>query len=108
MSSTPETPADASAKSLEFLSVDIAGDLSFCRIVYPEDNSSVAEIVAAMKEDGDFLNPLLAFGTLMQAQGTKHVILARYETAEVYDEPVGEILEVTAQFEDGSSENVTI
>ena len=106
---TVPSPADASAKSLVYLSVEIfAGDFSFERDVYLVGDSSVEEIVAAMKEDWDFTNPLVQSGTLVAWQGEKCVTLAHYETQEYDDEPFGEIDKVTAHYDDDSSENVAV
>ena len=108
MSVTASKSADASAKSPTALVVKIEGDPSFSRLVQPKGNVPIPEIVAAMKRDWNFLSPLVQFGLLTRFYGTGHVTLGRYELTAIDDAPRAEITEVTAEFADGSSENVAI
>jgi len=103
-------PADDSAKSLYSLSATICvGDVTCDRNVCPLGDASIQEIVAAMKEDCEFRNPLVELGTLTVMQGGKCIAPARYST-ESLDGPFddGELNEVTAHFDDDSSEEIAI
>lgn len=104
MSAVP-SPADVSAKSLDRLNVVIdGGDWSFCRNVYPEGETPIQDILAAMQSDPDFGNPLVQGGTFIARRDGKAILLARYEMDDFIEEPFGEIVEVTARYDDESEE----
>jgi len=103
-------PADVSAKSLEHLTVSVTlGNVSFWRDVHPVGDATLNEIVAAMKEDSDFGNPLVESGQLTVMRDRKCILLARYSLDQYdgwFDD--AEIEEVTACFDDDTSESVAV
>lgn len=109
MTAVLEKPDAAPARSLESLSVSVNfGEIDVEREVYPIGDATIADIAAAMKSDGDFLNPLVKDGTLTKPEGRKLVVLAHWTTSESYCWECGDITEVTAHFDDETSEEITV
>ncbi len=80
------------------------------REVYPVGNASINEIVAAMQEeDSDFRNPLVEKGDLTVMHDGKCILLARYATSG-YDGDFesAEIIEVSADFDDDTTETIVL
>lgn len=103
------SPADASAKALAYLTVTVeCGDLVCNRDVYPVGDTSIGEIVAAMREDCDFCNPLVERGKLTKMVDKKCLVLADYFGLVDGFLDDGELTEVTAHFDDDSSEEITL
>ncbi len=103
MSATP-TPADASAKRLQSLTVALAiGGEILLRDLFPQSNATVPEMLSAMKDDRDFGDVFVRRGRLMSGKR----LLARYETdCRNSDFEQGEISAVVANFADGTHETI--
>lgn len=102
--------ADASARSLSHLVASMTlDDLTWDRCVYLLDGASIVETVAALKEDGDFLNPMVEHGQLWAQRNGKRVMLAHYETDSVDGWlSDAEVSEVIAMYDDETEESVTV
>jgi len=102
-------PADASAKSLGSLTVTVeVNDEAFYRDVEPVGDATLAEIVAAMKDDSDFRDPRVQTGELTRMDGGKCILLAHYSTGDDELYLWGEITEVTANYDDDTSETIAL
>ncbi|MHB1038415.1 MAG: hypothetical protein ACYC35_28895 [Pirellulales bacterium] len=100
------SPPDASGKSLAYLRVAMRLDsLSFSREVSPELGATLDEILAAIKQNPPFHDPLVATGDLTVERDGRIILLATY-SLEVDDSNFADIDEVFACFDDDTSEKV--
>lgn len=109
MTALLESPAGAPAKELEFLEAVVELDgMTVWREVHPESGATIAELVAAMKDDDDFLNPLCDHGHFLRREGNKVILLGFWTTSQSDDFLRGDITEVTARFDDETSEEIAV
>ncbi|HEX2972659.1 MAG TPA: hypothetical protein VHP11_10020 [Tepidisphaeraceae bacterium] len=101
--------ANNSTRELDHLTVALTvNDLIFYRDVLPVDGASISEIAAAIKEDEDFLNPLVARGCIRVQRGRKMVVLARYCIG-WYDGWIqADIVEITAHYGDETTRDIPL
>lgn len=109
MTAVLQRPDAAPAKSLESLTVivQVAG-MTLYRDVHPIQGATLQEIVAALKNHEGILDPSVDRGVLTTSVNNRCIWLADWETFDRDQDESGEIIEVTAIFDDDTSENVEL
>ena len=96
------------ARTLDSIDVWLSiGDFSCCRAVAPAGDATLTEILAAMKQDEDFVDPLVDKGNIECTRGRTRVLLATYTTSDSINS-IADITEVTAFYSDDTSEAVPL
>ena len=102
--------AAPAAPFVNHLAVSLRLGELYCRNVFPVGDASIQEIVATMRNDPDFVNPLVSHGTLTVMRKKKSIVLASYSLDYIEDEinPAQLIGKVIARFTNHTSRKIVI